>query len=166
MTSTKKLRDPQRRIVSCTQCGLIKDLHGNHFYIMHPLQDITVLVAEDERPVRMLVRVVLESAGARVIEAENGAIALRLLDLHPEVDVLCTDVNMPVLDGAALTRAARLRRPLLPIVACTALDLTASCPELARTVERVVQKPFVPSAIVHAIAASVAHRRDDAVAAS
>lgn len=133
---------------------------------MQPLHDITILVAEDERPVRMLVRVVLESAGARVIEAEHGGIALRLLDLHPEVDVLCTDVNMPILDGAGLTLAAHLRRPGLPVVACTAMELDASYPELARSVAGVVQKPFVPSALVHAIAAAVIRHRDDVVAAS
>ena len=134
--------------------------------MMQPLQDITVLVAEDERPVRMLVRVVLESAGARVVEAENGAVALRLLDLHPEVDVLCTDVNMPLLDGAGLTLAARMRRPHLPVVACTAMDLDASYPELARSVDGVVQKPFVPSALVHAIASAITRSADDVVAAS
>ncbi len=144
----------------------MKDLHGNHWDMMQPLQDITILIAEDERPVRMLVRVVLESAGARVIEAEHGAIALRLLDLHPEVDVLCTDVNMPVLDGAGLTRAARLNRPQLPVVACTAMDLDASYPELAGSVDAVVQKPFVPSALVHAIATAAVRRRDDVIAVS
>ncbi len=133
---------------------------------MHPLQDITVLVAEDERPVRMLVRVVLEAAGARVVEAEHGALALRLLDLHPEVDVLCTDVNMPVLDGAGLTRAARVRRPELPVVACTAMDLDASYPELARAVDGVVQKPFVPSDLVRTIADVLVRRRAAIVAAS
>ena len=60
-------------MMCCAAAGLIKDLHGNDWDMMQPLQDITILIAEDERPVRMLVRVVLESAGARVIEAENGA---------------------------------------------------------------------------------------------
>src|SRR5688572_29106406 len=84
----RELRTTHRRIGTCADSGLINDLHGKHQRTMQPLHDITVLVAEDERPVRMLVRVVLESAGARVLEAEQGAIALRLLDLHPEVDVL------------------------------------------------------------------------------
>lgn len=144
----------------------MRDLHGNHRVMMQPLQDITILVAEDERPVRMLVRVVLESAGARVIEAENGAIALRLLDLHPEVDVLCTDVNMPILDGAGLTLAARMRRPHLPVVACTAMDLDVSYPELARAVDGLVQKPFVPSDLVRAVGDVVQRRRTDIIAAS
>lgn len=142
-------------MMSCELLGLIKDLHGNHLDTMQPLHNITVLVAEDERPVRMLVRVVLEAAGARVLEAEQGAVALRLLDLHPEIDVLCTDVNMPILDGQGLTIAARMRRPRLPVVACTAMDLDASYPDLAALVDGVVHKPFVPSDLVRTIAESL-----------
>jgi CheY-like chemotaxis protein len=125
---------------------------------MKPLADMTVLVAEDERPVRMLLRVVLEAAGARVIEAEHGGVALRLLDLHPEVDVLCTDVNMPQVDGAELVAIARRSRPELPVVACSAMDLDASYPLLAIAVDGVVQKPFVPSDLVRAIDAAAAPR--------
>lgn len=134
--------------------------------MMQPLNDITVLVAEDERPVRMLVRVVLEAAGARVLEAENGAVALRLLDLHPEVGALCTDVNMPVLDGQGLTIAARMRRADLPVVACTAMDLDDSYPDLARLVDATVQKPFVPSELVRAIAETLQRPARPAAAAS
>lgn len=130
---------------------------------MQPLHDITVLIAEDERPVRMLVRVVLEAAGARVIEAEQGAVALRLLDLHPEVDVLCTDVNMPVLDGVGLTTEARIRRPGLPVVACTAMDIDVSYPSLAGIVDGVVLKPFVPSDLVREIAAAASRRHAGAL---
>jgi CheY-like chemotaxis protein len=119
--------------------------------MMKVLPDLTILVAEDERPVRMLVRVVLEAAGARVVEAENGAVALRLLDLHPEIDLICTDVGMPVLDGAALVRAVRTRRPELPIVACSALRLRETHPALEASVDGVVRKPFVPSDLVRTI---------------
>lgn len=123
---------------------------------MKPLSNMTVLVAEDERPVRMLLRVVLEAAGARVLEAEHGGVALRLLELHPDVDVLCTDVNMPHVDGEQLVTAARLARPDLPVVACSAMDLDASYPVLAMHVDSVVQKPFVPSDLVRAVDSSVA----------
>lgn len=122
---------------------------------MHPLANTTILVAEDERPVRMLVRVVLEAAGARVLEAEHGGIALRLLELHDDVDALCTDMNMPQVDGAALVRACRQLRPGLPIVACSAMDVDESHPEVAAVVEGVVQKPFVPSELVRAIAVAL-----------
>lgn len=121
---------------------------------MKPLDNITILVAEDERPVRMLVRVVLESAGARVIEAEDGAQALRLLDLHPDVRLLCTDLTMPNLDGFALIEQARMRRPELPIVACSALELDDHPSGVAAVLQGVVHKPFVPSDLVRTLHAA------------
>lgn len=133
---------------------------------MKRLTDITILVAEDERPVRMLMRVVLEAAGARVVEAEHGESALRLLELHPDVDLLCTDVNMPFLDGAALVTAARIRRPDLPIVACTAMDLELSYPRLAVQVDATVAKPFVPSDLVRTIRDAYLVRRPELDAAA
>lgn len=122
---------------------------------MKTLANTTILIAEDERPVRMLVRVVLEAAGARVLEAENGAVALRLLDLHPEVDVLCTDAMMPILDGHGLARAVRHRAPSLPIVACSAMDLTQSFPGMQQLVDEIVMKPFIPADLVRAIDAAL-----------
>jgi two-component system cell cycle sensor histidine kinase/response regulator CckA len=133
---------------------------------MQPLDNITVLVAEDERPVRMLLRVVLEAAGARVIEAEHGGVALRLLALHPEVSVLCTDVHMPELDGPGLVAKARGRRPELPVVACSAMDLHTSHADLAARVDAVVRKPFVPSELVRAIDGAIAAHPRSAVVAS
>lgn len=121
---------------------------------MLPLADITVLVAEDERPVRMLVRVVLESAGARVVEADNGAQALRLLDLHPDVDVLCTDVNMPEMDGVQLVSGAHVTRPDLPVVVCSAHDLLGHARGLRAAAAAVVRKPFIPSDLVRAVASA------------
>lgn len=133
---------------------------------MQPLHDITVLVAEDERPVRMLVRVVLESAGARVLEAEHGGVALRLLDLHPDIDVLCTDINMPHMDGIELATRVRDDRPDLPIVSCSAMDIMSSFPTLAALVDASIQKPFVPSDLVRAIGGVIARGQRDIIAAS
>ncbi|MEO6867585.1 MAG: response regulator [Gaiellales bacterium] len=125
---------------------------------MKPLSNITILIAEDERPLRMLVRVVLEAAGARVLEAENGAVALRLLDLAPDIDVLCTDVNMPILDGHSLVKTVRRSGRQLPIIACTAMDLEHSFPGMRQLVDEVVTKPFIPSELVRAIDAALQRR--------
>lgn len=126
---------------------------------MRPLSDTCVLVAEDERSVRMLLRVVLEAAGARVLEAEDGCQALRLFDLHADIDVVCTDVNMPNLDGVGLVTALRERDPSLPIVACTALDLHGHASTLRTVVDGHVQKPFSPGDIVRAVGDAMAARR-------
>jgi two-component system, cell cycle sensor histidine kinase and response regulator CckA len=63
----------------------------------------TVLVAEDEEPVRRLMRETLAGAGYTVLEAGDGAEALTLCDQNRgKVRLVITDVVMPRLDGAAL----------------------------------------------------------------
>jgi CheY-like chemotaxis protein len=71
----------------------------------------TVLLVEDEQPVRELIRSMLELRGYRVIAAANGAEAvLALKDEQLEVDVLLTDVVMPGMSGPELAmRMERLR---------------------------------------------------------
>lgn len=130
---------------------LTEKLRGKHLTMMVPLKDMTVLVAEDERSVRMLLRVVLEAAGARVLCADDGMVAMRLFELHPEIDVVCTDVGMPRMGGVELTRALRARDAGLPIVACTALDLRGHAKELRSLVDAHVHKPFSPADLVRAL---------------
>lgn len=67
---------------------------------------IRVLVAEDDRSMRMLVRAVLEGAGYEVAEAADGDDAMRIaLEVQPHM--LIVDRIMPRQDGMALTRALR-----------------------------------------------------------
>jgi len=67
----------------------------------------TVLLVEDEESVRQLVRETLEAKGYKVIEAEDGEVAMQKLnELHEHLDMLITDVVMPGMSGREL--AARL----------------------------------------------------------
>lgn len=61
-----------------------------------------------------MVGAVLRSAGCQVIESSNGQDALNRLDLGQagKVDLVITDLNMPVMDGLTLTRQLR-SRPML-----------------------------------------------------
>jgi PAS domain S-box-containing protein len=75
-----------------------------------PLQDVgrLVLLAEDEAPVRTLAARVLKRGGFRVLEAKDGGEALRLAEAHAdEIDLLLTDVTMPVLGGRELAERFR-----------------------------------------------------------
>lgn len=122
-----------------------------------PLSHCRILVAEDERHVRMLLRVVLEAAGATVVDAEDGTRAMRLLDLDADgFDLLLTDLNMPDLDGPTLVEAVRLRWPRMPVVVCSARSLRAMAPHLVPVVQATVTKPFVPSDLVRAVATALA----------
>ena len=66
----------------------------------------SVLVVDDSPMVRSLHAFMLESAGYRVREAENGGDGLEQL-LREPVDLLVTDINMPVMDGYELCRRVR-----------------------------------------------------------
>ena len=84
----------------------------------------TVLLVEDN-PVNLLIALeMLQSLGLDVIEAEDGAQALKQLARHP-VDLVLMDCQMPVMDGYTATRHIREREQeqgltRLPIVALTA----------------------------------------------
>ncbi len=84
----------------------------------------TVLLVEDNIVNRMIGAEMLKSFGLEVMEAEDGAQALSLLE-NQRVDLVLMDIQMPVLDGYAATRRlrereTRLRLPRVPIVALTA----------------------------------------------
>lgn len=67
-----------------------------------------ILVVDDSRSMRQLVRATLEVDGHRIAEGENGRAALDLLESMP-VDLVIADVNMPVMDGITLTKEIRHR---------------------------------------------------------
>lgn len=77
----------------------------------------TLLVAEDEEPIRLLLVQLLTSLGFQVIEAADGHEALAKLRAHAgAVRLLLLDVTMPGLDGAATLRALRVLAPHLPVI--------------------------------------------------
>ena len=78
-----------------------------------------MLVVEDEAAVRQFTVEALTELGYRVLEADGGAAALRILDAHPEIALLFTDVVMPEINGAKLAQEARRRRPELKILFTT-----------------------------------------------
>ncbi|MFB3917510.1 MAG: PAS domain S-box protein [Terriglobales bacterium] len=72
----------------------------------------TVLVVEDEEEVRTATREFLKSKGYTVLEAGNGAEALRICDQHDgTIDAVITDLVMPGIDGIEMTQAMASVRP-------------------------------------------------------
>ena len=86
--------------------------------------DGRVMVVEDNEVNRMIAREILGSMGLAVVEAIDGAEAIKVL-ARESVDLVLMDCQMPVMDGYQATRAirdheARTRTPRVPIVALTA----------------------------------------------
>lgn len=77
----------------------------------------TILVVEDDAIVRMLIVDVLEELEFKVLEADGSEQALVMLkDLNQHIDLMMTDVGLPVMDGRELANQARALRPALPIL--------------------------------------------------
>jgi two-component system cell cycle sensor histidine kinase/response regulator CckA len=76
----------------------------------------TVLLVEDEDMVRAVAERALARQGYTVLTAENGEVALEVLEKHGRPDLLISDVVMPQMDGPTMVRHAREKYPDLPIL--------------------------------------------------
>src|SRR5262245_6353580 len=79
----------------------------------------TILVVEDEAEVRRLTVEMLRELGYSTLEADGAPAALALLDAHPEVALLFTDVVMPGMNGRQLATEALARRPGIAVLFAT-----------------------------------------------
>ncbi len=66
----------------------------------------TILTVDDSASMRQMVKITLSSAGYQVIEAANGAEGLTKAQKSP-VNMVVTDLNMPVMDGLCFIRELR-----------------------------------------------------------
>ncbi len=80
-----------------------------------------ILLAEDEIPLRKLIRRNLEMRGFAVYESGNGKEALAVVE-GGDTDLVVADIMMPGMDGNALTRAIKSFDPDLPVLMLTALS--------------------------------------------
>jgi two-component system cell cycle response regulator DivK len=90
-----------------------------------PLLYPTVLIAEDSRDTRIMLKRAFELKGYSVIEAEDGNEALEVVN-HHRPSLILIDLNMPVIDGLeAIKEIRKLEAPgeQVPIVAITAFDV-------------------------------------------
>ena len=77
----------------------------------------TSLVVDDEPSVRNFIIAVLQSDGFQTIEAQNGVQALELLRKHgTDVDLLVSDIKMPLMDGITLARSVRAEFRAVPLI--------------------------------------------------
>jgi two-component system cell cycle sensor histidine kinase/response regulator CckA len=77
----------------------------------------TILLVEDEESVRALLRQLLQVSGYRVLEASNGMEALNCVEAHAgSVDLLVTDIVMPVMGGRELAEKLQKSAPHLPVI--------------------------------------------------
>ena len=107
----------------------------------------TILVVEDEPPLRQLVRTILTRLGYQVLDAPSGAAALKVWQEHRDrIQLLVTDMVMPDrISGRELARRLQDERPDLPVIFITGYN-----PEMAgrdfvlEDGVNYIPKPFTP----------------------
>jgi two-component system, cell cycle sensor histidine kinase and response regulator CckA len=111
----------------------------------------TILLVEDEQGVRDLAREYLEIGGYKVLVAENGPAAVKILSEHKgAIDLVMTDVVMPGLSGSELTKRIEAVRPGIRIMYMSGYTDQAIIhhgilgPDIV-----LLQKPFTLSALAH-----------------
>ncbi len=112
-----------------------------------------VLVVDDESSVRQGTRKLLERNGYRVIEAAEGADGITQYVAHQqEVQVVVTDLAMPVMDGPAFIRVLRRMNPQVRVIAVTGYQSKSSLPaDLGVPIEARLSKPFTGAMLLQTL---------------
>ena len=113
-----------------------------------PQHALTILIVDDEEPIRELLQWMLQDAGYTAYTASDGKQALAFLRAHGPVDVVLSDINMPCMDGMELKRQVHADWPDVPIL------LTSGRPP-PQAIRHFLAKPFRWDALAAAIVSLV-----------
>ena len=123
------------------------------------LQGCSIVIADDDEPIRDLLRDILEPEGASIRLVASGKEALASIEAD-EPDVAICDVRMPPPDGLAVLQQLRARGVDMPVLIITAQ------PSSTKTIEAMqlgaydyISKPFDPDEILHTVQRALEHRR-------
>jgi two-component system, cell cycle response regulator CpdR len=120
-----------------------------------------VLIADDEASMRALVARAIAMDGHETVTAQDGAEALEILTSEGgAVDLLLTDIQMPIMDGIALALSAARDFPDLTILLMTGFaDQRERASNLNAIAHDVITKPFSIADIRTAVADALASRK-------
>jgi two-component system KDP operon response regulator KdpE len=117
----------------------------------------SILVVEDEPPIRRLLRTTLSAHDYRIIEATNGAEALSALR-HHRPDLVLLDLGLPDIDGLVLIGKIRAQGPVPIVVLSSRGDEAAKVTALDSGADDYVTKPFGADELLARIRAALRHR--------
>jgi signal transduction histidine kinase/CheY-like chemotaxis protein len=101
-----------------------------------------VLVVEDAPTVRRMTVAMVEELGYRALEAEDATRALAMLDAHPEIKVMLTDVVMPGVDGKRLAEQALDKYPRLAVLFATGYAKSGDLDRFSFDPDQLITKPY------------------------
>jgi CheY-like chemotaxis protein len=117
------------------------------------LSGVNILIAEDDPISMLIVSKMLDVKNASVLEAENGAEAIELLDETHNVNVVLLDLEMPEMNGYVAIKKIKEKFPSLPVLAITAtlIDKTMQASLARDGFTDSISKPFKPDVFYNKI---------------
>jgi CheY-like chemotaxis protein len=115
----------------------------------------TILIAEDDVFIRVMIADFLRDAGFGVVEAESADEALRIVESGKAIDVVFSDVRMPgSLDGCGLAERIRVGWPNILVLLASGYS-SALAEARSQTTERILPKPYRPLTVLATILSMV-----------
>ena len=111
----------------------------------------TILLVDDDTDSLAALQAVLELADYAVIPARSVREALDLLDQHPEIELVVSDIRMPEVDGLDFIRVLRHRFATLPTILMSGMPITDD-DVVPREATRILTKPVAIGDLERAIA--------------
>ena len=106
--------------------------------------DKCILIVEDNLLTFMVLETALASTGIKIVHAEDGLKSLELVNLHPEIDLVLMDIQIPYMNGCDASREIKKMRPDLPIIAQTAHSMDDELEECMKAgSDEYVSKPII-----------------------
>jgi diguanylate cyclase (GGDEF)-like protein len=116
-------------------------------------KDSAILIVDDSTTQREHLKIILERQVMRVYEAENGKEALEVIEEHPEIKMVLTDKEMPVMNGIELTSKLRMNYSAdeLAIIGLSSAEGLISIEFLKAGANDFLKKPYVEEELLSRI---------------
>jgi DNA-binding response OmpR family regulator len=115
-------------------------------------RSMTVLVIDDDDRIRTLLRDILLFGGHEVIEASDGESGIRYLEKDGAVDMVLTDLGMPLKNGWEVAKWIKTKTPQIPVVLVTGWGTNLDEGQVRDSgVDMIIGKPFQVNEILEAV---------------
>ena len=115
-----------------------------------PLDPKTILIVDDEQPIREFLRRILSKEGFQILEASNGEEALDVFKRQTaKIQLVLMDIAMPQMDGRTCARMMLKEQPHMPMIYMSGdMDPALMPPELKKPAMAFLPKPFTAEEIL------------------
>lgn len=119
-----------------------------------------ILVVDDEESILTVTRRTLEAYGYDVLTAADGKEAIDLVESgRHAIDLVLTDMMMPVMDGAATSAYLEEHHPDLPIIAASGLNSGGDSSAVGMGIARFLAKPYTTRTLVSSVSVTLREHR-------